>query len=179
VTRRISALAAALALLGYALPARAVEREHSLSLGVGAATLDIASKGSADWGAGAAISYTYGLSDAFNFMAEGSWSVVSLNESAPNAPNMVSTLNVGAGYVFDVVRWVPYAGLLAGTSLMNGGGIGGLKFVPEAVVALGFDYRIDRSFSLGVALRQAFFTDPSTYPSYSQAFARVGYVWGW
>jgi hypothetical protein len=178
VTRGITALVAAL-VLGYASPAAAVEREHSLSLGAGAAMLDVSSKGSPSWGAGAAIAYSYGLSDAFNFLAEGSWSTVALNETAPNAPSMISTLNAGVSYVFDVVRWVPYAGLLAGTSLMNGGGIGGLKFVPEAVVALGFDYRIDRSLSLGLALRQAFFTDPSTYPSYSQAFARVGYVWGW
>ena len=173
------ALVAALAVGTTARPAFAVEQEHAISLGVGPSILDVASKGSADTGAGPAIAYTYGLSDAFNLMAETSWSLVALNENAQDAPTSVTTFDVGVGYVFDVVRWVPYAGLLAGTSLMSGGGIDGVRFVPEAAVALGFDYKFDRTWAAGLALRQYFFTDAATYPSYSQAFARVEYVWGW
>jgi hypothetical protein len=167
------------ALLVRSQAAGAVEHEHALSLGAGLSILDVSSKGSADVGAGGAVGYTYGLSDAFNLMAEGSWSLVSLNETAANSPSMVSSLNVGVGYVFDVIRWVPYAGLLAGGCVLSGGGVGGLKFLPDAAVALGFDYRFDRTWSAGLALRQYFFTDAGTYPSYSQAFARVSYVWGW
>ncbi len=173
------ALFAGLAAVMAARDAAAVEREHGISLGAGASILDVSDKGSASAGVGGALAYSYGLSDAFNFLAEASWSVVALNETVQNAPTMVSTLNAGAAYVFDVIRWVPYIGLLLGTSVMSGGGVGDLKFVPDATVALGFDYRFDRTWSAGFAVRQYVFTDPGTYPSYTQAFARVGYVWGW
>ncbi len=160
--------------------ARAVEREHALALGVGPVLLDVAGKGSADVGGGAAVGYTYGLSDAFNLMAEASWALVALNETAENAPTNAASLEVGVGYVFDVVRWVPYAGLLAGGCALNGGGIHDVKLLPQAIAALGFDYRFDRTWSAGLALHQYFFfTDAGTYPSYSQAFARVEYSWGW
>ncbi len=118
-------------------------------------------------------------------MAEGTWSLVALNENVQDAttprtrPSMVTSLDVGVGYVFDVVRWVPYAGLLLGGCALNGGTIDGLKLLPGAEVALGFDYRIDRSWAAGLALRQQFFADAGTYPSYSQALARVEYIWGW
>ena len=177
--KRLGPIAAGLSLVLAATRAGAVEREHALSVGAGVSILDVSSKGSADAGGGAAVAYSYGLSDALNFMAEASWSLVALKETAQNAPEMATTLNVGIGYVFDVVRWVPYAGLLVGSSALNGGGIDGVKFVPEAALALGFDYRFDRTWSAGVALRQYMFTDPGTYPSYSQAFARVEYIWGW
>jgi hypothetical protein len=179
VRKRVLSVAVALSLVSGAAKAWAVEREHALSVGVGGSILDVSSKGSADVGGGAAVAYSYGLSDALNFMAEASWSLVALKETARNAPEMATTLNVGVGYVFDVVRWVPYAGLLVGSAALNGGGINGVKFVPEAALALGFDYRFDRTWSAGIALRQYMFTDPGTYPSYSQAFARVEYIWGW
>ncbi len=51
--------------------------------------------------------------------------------------------------------------------------------MPDAAIAFGFDYRFDRTWAAGVAVRQYFFTDPGTYPSYTQAFARVQYLWGW
>ncbi len=177
--RRLVALLALAAPLGAAREALAVEHEQAISLGAGASILDVSAKGSADVGAGGAFAYTYGISDAFNFMAEASWSVVALGETVHDAPTMVSSLNAGVAYVFDVVRWVPYAGLLLGTCVMSGGGAGDFKIAPEAALALGFDYRFDRSWAAGVAVRQYFFTDAGTYPSYTQAFARVEYFWGW
>lgn len=172
-------LAAGLSLVAGAANAWAVEHEHALSVGGGLSILDVSGKGSADVGGGAAVAYSYGLSDAFNFMAEASWSLVALKETVANAPEMATTLNVGVGYVFDVVRWVPYAGLLVGSAALNGGGINGVKFLPDAAVALGFDYRFDRTWSAGLALRQYMLSDPGTYPTYSQGFVRVEYIWGW
>jgi hypothetical protein len=45
---------------------------------------------------------------------------------------------------------------------------------------VGLDYRFTRSFSAGLMLREHFlFTEMSTYTSFTQALARVEYVWGW
>jgi hypothetical protein len=172
-----------LAAMLFASTAGAVEREHSIAVGGGLSVLDVADKSSADVGAGAGLAYTYGLSDAFNLMVEGTWSLVALNETVqgapPTRPSMVTSLDVGVAYVFDVIRWVPYVGLLAGACALNGGTIDGLKLEPGAAFALGFDYRFNRSWAAGLALRQQVFAESGTYPSYSQAFARVEYIWGW
>ena len=177
------ALPVGLAAALFASTAGAVEREHAIALGGGLSVLDVSDKSSADVGAGAGLAYTYGLSDAFNLMAEATWSMVALNETVQGAPttrpSMVTSLDVGVAYVFDVIRWVPYIGLLAGGCALNGGTIDGTKLVPGAVIALGFDYRFNRTWAAGLALRQQVFTDSATYPSYSQAFARVEYIWGW
>jgi hypothetical protein len=52
-------------------------------------------------------------------------------------------------------------------------------FLGGLSIAAGLDYRLSRSFAIGVALRQHMVTDPNTYPSLSQAFARAEYTWGW
>jgi outer membrane protein W len=54
-----------------------------------------------------------------------------------------------------------------------------VKLLPGAAIALGLDYRISRDWAVGVSARQHAFLDLSTYPSYTQAFARVQYTWGW
>jgi hypothetical protein len=147
--------------------------------------LVIADKSSADVGGAAGAHYTYGLSDAFNLMAEGAWSLLALNESGKAStprtrPSWAANVDVGIGYVLDVLQWVPYGGLLLGGYALSGGTLDATKYLPGAEVALGLDFKFDRSLSAGVAVRQhLLLTDLNTYPSFTQAFARIQYSWGW
>jgi hypothetical protein len=164
--------------------AGAVERESHVGVDAGGAMLVMSDK--TDVGAGIGGHWTYGLSDAFNLMAEAAWSQVALGEHAagPSTPRTrpagVVDATVGVGYVFDVLRWVPYAGALVGGYALTGGTLPETKIRAGAAIALGLDYRFGRSWAAGVAFRQHFLvTDLSTYPSFMQLFARFEYTWGW
>jgi hypothetical protein len=177
------ALAAALMLLP--VRASAVEREHAIGVDVGGSILDVADKSSPDVGGSIGLHYTYGLSDAFNLVADAGWSLVALNETATDAtphtrPTNVTNANAGVAYVLDVLQWVPWGALEAGGYALQGGSIGGVKILPGAAIAIGLDYRLNRSWSIGVSAREhLLFTEMSTYPSFMQALVRLEYVWGW
>jgi len=84
------------------------------------------------------------------------------------------------GYVFDILRWVPYAAILAGGYVLSGGSIEGARLRPGFEFEVGLDYRFDRSFKVGVVGREhMLFTDLSTYPAFVQVLARAEYTWGW
>jgi hypothetical protein len=165
-----------------ASPARAVERENHVGAELGCAILVVNDKSTPEVGAGIGAHYTYGITDSFNLMVEGAWSLVALDETR-NAktpathPAWMANADVGVGYVLDVLRWVPYFGLLVGGYALAGGSMSGAKLSPGAEIALGLDYRFGRALTTGVALRQHVLSD--TYPSFTQAFARVEYSWGW
>jgi hypothetical protein len=182
----IIAIAFALSGMTLARQAAAVEREHHLGLDAGGAMLVVSDKSTPDLGGSAGVHWAYGLSDAFNLMAEGAWSLVALGEKvqSPTTPRTlpasVANLDVGIGYVLDVLQWVPYGGLLVGGCALAGGTIDGIKIRPDAEIALGLDYRFGRSLATGVAFRQhMLLTAMSTYPSFTQVFARLEYTWGW
>ena len=185
--RQLVAAAFAIAALFAATNAAAFERQHHLGGGGGLSLLKIDDKSTLDIGAGLGIHYAYGITDQFNLMAEGTTSIVALNEAhGPGVPNTrpgaVDSLAVGISYVFDVIQWVPYAGVLAGGYLLSGGSIGPGSPEPAAggQLAIGLDYQLSRTFALGVAYRQHFIlTHLSTYPMYSTTFLRAEYVWGW
>jgi hypothetical protein len=179
------AVAAGIAVVLLPASAGAVEREHALGMDVGPAIFVVNDKGSPDIGATLGLHYTYGLSDAFNIMADAGYSIVALNESGDsNTPQTRPTTlwggAAGLSYVFDVLRWVPWAAAEAGVLGLNGGTIVGTRVLPDAILALGLDYRLNRSWAVGVSFRQHFlFTDMGDYPSLTQVFARFEYVWGW
>jgi Outer membrane protein beta-barrel domain len=185
LSRRGAAVAAAAAAFTLASPAFAVEREHHLGVDLGGSALVVADKTSPDLGPAVGAHWAYGLSDAFNLMVEGSWSVASLSEKrGPKIPSdrpaWLANADVGVGYVFDVLQWVPYAGILVGGEALSGGTLGRAKILPTGVIALGLDYRLSPHLALGVALRQHFTAvDSAAYPSFTQAFARLEYTWGW
>jgi hypothetical protein len=165
-------------------PAGAVEREHHVGVDLGATLLSVNDKGSVDLGPSAGAHWTYGLTDAFNLMVEGSWSLVSTNEprgkDIPHTrPTWESHGSVGVAYVFDVLRWVPYVGLLIGGYVLGGGTLDGTKVLPGFSFAAGVDYRLNRSFTLGISARQHMMNEASNYPEFTQLFATAGYTWGW
>jgi hypothetical protein len=184
-SRRAAAIVAATLVLTLASSALAVERENHLGADLGGSALVIADKSSPDIGPSFGAHWAYGLSDAFNLMVEGAWSVAALRDKAgtgipSDRPAWLANADVGIGYVFDVLQWVPYAGVLVGGEALSGGSLARGRFLPNAVIALGLDYRLTPRLAVGAALRQQFVAiDTSTYPSFTQAFARVEYTWGW
>jgi hypothetical protein len=179
VRKFAAALGSALFLLPAA--ARAVEKEHHLGLTLGPSVLVISDKTSS--GAGAGLTYSYGVTDAFNFIAEGGSSLLSVgdvDDKTPHThPKTLTNAAVGASYVLDILRWVPYGGLLVGGYVLDGGTMDKALVIPGAQLALGLDYKFNFTWSAGVGYRQhLFFSQVTNYPSYSTFFLRVEYAWG-
>jgi hypothetical protein len=184
--RRLGVAVAAASLAAtLAAPARATEREHQLGADLGLSLLPIQDKSTMDVGAGVGAHYSYGLTDQFNFMAEANGSIVALGQSSGKGipttrPSTLTTAGVGLGYVLDITQWVPYFGVLLGAGMMTGGSLTSALFLPDAQIAVGLDYRLNRDWAFGVAGRQHMFvTELGEYPSYTTVTARFEYTWGW
>ncbi|MDP9000795.1 MAG: porin family protein [Myxococcota bacterium] len=181
---KLVAAAIAAACVAIAPRARAVEHEHHAGVDGGVSML--AMNGKTDVGAGIGAHWAYGLSDAFNLMVEAAWSPVAPGEKVQGAstprtrPASVGNAGAGVGYVLDVLRWVPYAGLLLSGYALGGGTMDRVQWRPGVTLALGLDYRFGRSWAGGFAFRQHMLvTDTSTYPSFTQFLARFEYTFGW
>ena len=165
--------------------AGAFERQQHLGVHGGLALLKVGGKDTVDVGAGGGLHYAYGLSDAFNLMIEGGYAQVAMEEAtapkvAANRPTGVSNFGVGASYVLDVIRWIPYGGVLADGYLFTGGNLVKPIAAFGLGLALGLDYQATRNLAFGFAFRQHFVLSSfGDYPSYSQFFLRAEYVWGW
>lgn len=184
----------ALALAALFTPSTALAFEHQHHIGVdgGVAFISIDQKPTLSVGGGGGIHYAYGLSDAFNFLAEGAFCPVALQENSGNNPDgtpikdnratMIENLGVGFAYTLDVVRWVPYVGLLGSAFSLHGGSVQDVRFAAGVTIAVGIDYQLTpgpKHFALGVAVRQHFMlSDIVNYPTYTQIFLRAEYVWG-
>lgn len=187
--RRVSALAA---LAGFALVssyeanANAFEKQHHLGLSPALAILNVANKSTSSVGAGLSLHYAYGLTDQWNFMVEGGSHVVAMDQQLDTRdtprtfPARVDHAGVGIGYVLDVLRWVPYFGLLGQTYVLSGGTLESSKVAVGVALAAGLDYQFTRHFAVGLAVRQSFIaSELSTYPTYTLAQLRAEYVWGY
>jgi hypothetical protein len=181
------AFSLAAAVVAYAGAAPAFERQHHLGVDGGFTLLSADAAPDLNLSPGFGLHYTYGLTDAFNLVAEGSfsphaWDAGTLaDKKTPHTlPGAISSLGVGAVYVLDVLRWVPYGGALAGASTLTGGNLDRAIVLPELQLALGLDYAITRQWAVGGAYRQHLLvTRAGDYPSYSTFFLRAEYVWGW
>src|SRR5579859_5938292 len=93
VTRRGAALAAGTAALALAPSARAVEREQFLGANLGGGALIVADKSAPDIGPAVGVHWGYGMSDTFNLMVEGAWSLASTSDKpGPKTPNTLPSL---------------------------------------------------------------------------------------
>jgi len=148
----------ALPALFWTIPAEAIERQHHVGLAPMLGVLKVDSKSTASVGGGGALHYTYGLTDQWNLMAEGSWALVAAAQGqdadAPrDRPASVGQLSAGASYVIDILRWVPYFGLQAGGYYVAGGTLPDPLVLPGAAVVVGLDYQISRSVAVGLGGR--------------------------
>jgi hypothetical protein len=178
---RLAAAVFAIAVALVASPATAREKEHRLGLDAGLTVLTVGGTPYVCCGLGA--HYTYGLTDAFNFMAEGSASVVSFkgpSDTTAGRPTMASHVTTGIGYTLDIATFVPYGGLLAGGYLLNGGALGSPLALVGGEAVIGLDWRLSHTWTVGFAIRQhELLTKLSTYASYTDAFFSFDYAWGW
>ena len=177
------------------LPGAAHAFEHQHHIGVDPmVTLFTAKLNDPGIGAGVGIHYTYGLTDQFNLMVEASSGILKFGSTAPIAPDpndpnppvpaafpkTVDSGAVGVGYVIDILRYVPYVGILGSGYALGGGALPKTTFAYGAQLAVGLDYQIDRHWALGLAYRQhLFFNKVSDYPSFSTLGLRAEYIWGW
>lgn len=161
----------------------AAERQHHVALGPHVSAMNVRDHG-VNLGVGAELSYTYGLTDQFNLLGQASHTVFGLGARDPAEapqirPGFHSRGAVGAAYVLDVLRWVPYGGVLVSGNALGGGTLGSAVFVPGAEVILGLDYQVSRSFVLGGGYRQSFLlTKLPDYPVHATLFAKLEWQWG-
>jgi hypothetical protein len=168
--------------LACALPfpreAGAVERQQHLGVSAGGTEMSLSGAGP-----NLGLHYTYGLWDAVNLVVEADASAFVLGNAPkvrPPAPGLVATGGVGLMYVFDVLRWIPYAGGIIGAGYLGGGWLSSPLVTPDAQLAVGLDYQLSRTWTIGAAYRQHFLlTQMNTYPELTSVGLRFEYVWGW
>jgi len=166
--------------------ALAIERQHHFGLDPSLALLKVDDKSSVSTGVGLGAHYTYGVNDQFNFMAELNASFMLAGEKleAPTTPHtrptQIAHALVGVGYVIDILRWVPYFGVLAGGYRLAGGTLDDQLVAIGGAVQVGLDYQLSRQWAIGGALQQHFLvTRMSDYPSYTTLMLRFEYMWGY
>jgi hypothetical protein len=93
-------------------------------------------------GIGGALYAKYGMNDWFNVVAEVSGS------GHPAKNTVLVGGRVGAEYVFDILRWVPYVGGLAGSAVVFTSG-NSVSPRLDLEVPFGLDYQLSRSFAVG------------------------------
>jgi hypothetical protein len=175
----VATVACALALAGTA---SAYERQDHLGLTAGGA-LSTTDGASTRPGIDLGLRYTYGLTDAINVIVDVSGVAVGTEtppaKNPPPQPGHIAVGGVGLAYVFDVTRWVPYAGALVGPAYFGGGLMAHPTWTFDAQVVVGLDYEVSRSFAVGGAYAQHFVALASTYPELSTLGVHFEYVWGW
>jgi hypothetical protein len=172
--------------LATAGDAHAFERQHHVGVDLGVSLLNVADKSTLSVGPTFGAHYVYGLSDTWNLLVEGAYARVAkeelvLNDETPRTrPTSVWNGGVGIAYVLDVLRWVPYGGIIPSGYMLTGGTLEQPTYAFGGALALGLDYGVTRNLNVGIAFREHFMlTKASTYPTFTTFFARVEYVWGW
>jgi hypothetical protein len=104
-------------------------------------------------GYGAGVHFGYGVSDAFNLRLHGDVTAFDLAASATSA--LVYHAGFGAEYVVDVLRWVPYVGLVTGPTVISyqhGEEVWHLG----ADIPIGLGYRLSRDLTVAAEVRVRF-----------------------
>lgn len=163
-----AALLAAVLVLGAAPPrAQAAEGENTLSLFLGYGTLARADQQPS--GGVLGLDFERGFSDALAWRLSGGLGTY------PGTPLTYSGhLTAGLTYLFDVLKYVPYANLGVGAIAIGGGDLD-----PEVSALLelgaGLDVLHSRSFSYGVQLRFESFLEQT---SFFTVGVRASWRWG-
>ena len=174
------------ALSFFSRRANATEHQNHIGVEGGYTYLNVSDKTTPDQGGSFGVHYAYGITDAFNFAVEAQHNIVALHQefdrptSPRNYPAFISNASVGAQYVLDIVKWLPYGGVLVGPYAFGGGTLEKLTPQLGAQLEVGIDYQLSRSFAVGIAYHEHFvLTSMSTYPLFFNAFARAEFMWGW
>lgn len=180
---RFVPFAAAAFALGAVLspaPAAAYERQWHAGLGLGYGLL---TDDPVAHGFGGGLHLTYGLTDAFNAMVE-----IDVT-GHPGDDLLIASGSLGVGYVFDVLQWVPYVGLMAGGyDLWTVGADCGtdIEGVPAChrgriggSIPIGLEYQFSRDFAVGAQGRIHLLLLGESPAMYVTVFARAEILWGY
>lgn len=180
---RTWALTFCLALLP--LSVHATERQHHVGIGPTVSLLKVRGQTPMRPGVGVSAYYTYGLTDQFNLLGEVSQTFLGMGQDTPptaraNRPGSITRAAVGAAYVLDVLRWVPYGGILVSGNVLAGDNLNKALVIPGAEAILGLDYQFTRHLVAGGGYRHTFFfTKMSDYPVYGTVFLKAEWQWGY
>jgi hypothetical protein len=171
-------MAVGAAALVVGAPAHAFERQWHFGASFGYAALFGANNAN---GFGGGLHAAYGVSDYFNVIGE-----VDVTEH-PSPKWTIVSGGLGAAYVFDVLRWVPWIGAEVGPAglVSTDPACGSAKTEActalrlNAAIPFGLDYGVTRSFNVGIGGRfQVLLLNGSPWETLG-IFARAEYVWGY
>lgn len=177
-----------LAVVAFASPAKAFEKQQHIAVQAGPSLLVVSGTEQSSTNIGAALgaTYTYGVSDMFNLHASVTGSLFSAGANAadkkplPRQPLLLAGAHVGGSYLIDVLRWVPYVGADVGATAFAGHDFAAPRFFPSARAFAGLDYQLDRHLAIGGLARQEFFvTKMSNYSSRTELLFKFEYAWGY
>ncbi|MDI1434662.1 hypothetical protein [Polyangium sorediatum] len=183
-------LASFLSILAAAPAAEAYERQWHVGGGLGYSLVlpglpgeSIPTTATSLHGFGAALHGTYGLTDTFNLLVQVDGSF------APGAtPVVLAGGSVGIGYVVDILRVVPWFGVMAGgyaVSALDPCGAAGETGCTSGRLGfslpVGIDYQVSRSFTVGVSGRYGVLLlgPKGGVDQMIGAYLRAEYVWGY
>ncbi len=173
------ALGAALSIaLLFPREASAFEHQWHAGANAGYAAL-VTGPGATLHGFGGGLHLTYGLSDTLNLLVTGDVTVhpAARSKGVPVDGFVLAGGNVGVGYVFDILQWVPYVGATAGAYYA----IGPTDSGPRLALAIpfGLDYQVSRSFAIGAAGEyKLLLLDALGTSQRISGFLRAEYIWG-
>ena len=162
------AVAAAI-LLCAARPSAASDDESALSVSLGYGTYAVPD--SNPHGSVLGVDYERGFSDALSFRASGGAGAYYGNDQLTYSGHLV----LGITYLFDVIKYVPYANLgLGGIAIF--GEEDGTRLSPLVELGVGVDVLHSRTFSYGVQLRfETFLQETSFFTGGLRATWRWGF----
>jgi opacity protein-like surface antigen len=181
----LSGLLVALGLSGFSSEAQAFERQWHLGIDFGYALSGFPEAAANGYGGG--LHLAYGITDAFNLRLHGDVTVFDLPDPATSA--LIYNASLGVEYVFDVLTWVPYVGLLVGPvhlAVQDAEDSAGVvtenadSWLLGVEVPLGLGYQLSRSFTIGVEGRYRLFPfGDETSPTHNLlGLGRLEFTWG-
>ena len=165
---RVVLVVTVLGLAALSAPCAASEGEHALSFSLGYATYAIPDYN--PHGGVFGVDYERGFSDAFSFRLSGGLGGYRGDGLSTYSGHLVA----GLTYLFDVVKYVPYANLGIG-GIVIAGGEDGTRSSVLVELGVGVDVLRSRSFSYGIGLRFETFLQET---SFFTAGLRATWRWG-
>ena len=173
-----AAIYVAIGLLSPA-PAQAITSEGQWWTGVGAANLNEAAPSAFGWwGPSLETGVVFDVHDFWRLTADAGVShhFRRTIDDEPAGPHTVVSTALGVRYTFDVVQYVPYAGLAFAAHPLgapSSGAPDGELFSVRGTI--GLDYRQSRRYSFGSAIDlHAPLSQPTDFPHYSSIRVHLG-----
>lgn len=152
--------------------AHAGEDDRSLSVFAGYGTYTIPDH-SPDGGV-LGLDYERGFSDSMSLRASGGVGMYPFDDGDLSA-SYSGHATLGLTYLFDVLKYVPYANLGAGAIVLTGGPVEDTTVKALLELGLGLDILHSRSFSYGIQVRLESFIQET---SFFTAGVRATWRWG-